>query len=324
MHINAFKTKVRAFLYLAEKACMITPPAIQHGDTIGIVAPARSVTEEELQPFIKWAEKNGFRIKPGENIFGRLHQFAGSESRRLDDICRMMDDNEVKVILAARGGYGSARLLDEMDLMQFARNPKWIAGFSDITALMSAINRIAGVETLHALMPYTLYSHEAFDPESLDSLIRGLTAQKLTYKIGTNTLNVPGTAKGILTGGNLSVLYSLAGTPYEPDYEGKILFLEDVDEYLYHVDRMILNFELRGIFQRIAGLVIGDFSKMNDNSIPFGKNAFEIIAERAVKYNVPTMFGFPAGHENRNHTLIFGRETTLTIGEAYSELDFSG
>ena len=303
---------------------MITPPKLEHGDTIGIIAPARSVSKQQLEPFLNLVREMGYKVKFGESVFALHHQFGGSDEQRLMDLEMMVMDEDVKVIIAARGGYGCGRLLEELNIQLFSKYPKWLIGFSDITALLSAINRIAGVETIHSWMPYSLHSISGFDSESIDSLFLGLSADILKYETKPHPMNLKGEAKGILTGGNLSVLYSIAGSPYEPDYEGKILFLEDVDEYLYHLDRMILNFEMRGIFNDVAGLVIGSFNKMNDNEIPFGKEAYEIIAERAKKYNIPTLFGFPAGHENKNHTLIFGREVTLTVGEERAHLQFSG
>ncbi|MBN1131535.1 MAG: LD-carboxypeptidase [Bacteroidales bacterium] len=303
---------------------MITPPAVHPGDIIGIVAPARSITEQELTPFIDWAHLNGFAIKTGKYLFQRNHQFAGNEHQRLKDIETMLKDDDVKLIMAARGGYGCGRLLETMNFNLFTDHPKWFAGFSDATVFLSAINRQAGVETLHTFMPFSMFDQENFNRASSESLLRALAGDRLSYRVAVNELNIAGQAQGVLTGGNLSVLYSLSGSPFEPQYEGRILFLEDVDEYLYHIDRMILNLELRGIFKQIAGLIVGSFHQMNDNTVPFGKNAFQIIAERAAKYNVPTLFGFPAGHEKFNHTLIIGREVTLTIRRDYAKLDFSG
>ena len=301
---------------------MITPPPLLKGDTIGITAPARRIMKKELDPFIRWANGEGFNIRLGRNIFKEDNQFAGTDLQRLSDLEMMIKDKEVKAIISARGGYGCGRLLEGLNIRLLSENPKWLAGFSDVTALLVAYNRIAGVETLHTWMPYTLYTHDDFNAESLSSLKEAMSSSQVRYRINPGPMSIEGMIRGRLTGGNLSVLYSLAGTPYEPDYEGKVLFIEDVDEYLYHIDRMIMNFELRGIFQQIAGLIVGSFNKMNDNEIPFGKQACEIIAERAFKYNIPTLFGFPAGHENRNHTLIFGRDVTLTIKKGEAILEF--
>jgi len=294
---------------------MITPPLLNRGDTIGIIAPARKISEMELARFMSWAEDSGYNVRKGKNLSGQYNQFSGSDKQRLDDLEDMIKDHEVKAIIAARGGYGCGRLLEDLNINLLTEHPKWIAGFSDVTALLMAFNKIADVETLHTWMPYSLYTFDDFDRESINSLNEVLTTGRKQYVIKPETGSTLGMVRGTLTGGNLSVISSLAGTPYEPDYEGNILLLEDVDEYLYHVDRMILNLEMRGVFNRIAGLMIGAFSQMQDNETPFGKQAYEIIAERAYKYNVPVLFGVPSGHENSNHTLIFGRNVTLTIKE---------
>lgn len=301
---------------------MITPPPLTKGDTIGITAPARKIMKKELDPFIRWANAEGFNIRLGRYIFKEDHQFAGTDYQRLSDLEMMIKEREVKAIISARGGYGCGRLLEGLNFRLLSENPKWLAGFSDVTALLGAYNRIAGVETLHSWMPYSLFTFNDFNRESLNSFKEAMSLKQLRYRIKPGSMSIEGMIRGRLTGGNLSVLYSLAGTPYEPDYEGKVLFIEDVDEYLYHIDRMIMNFELRGIFQQITGLIVGSFSKMNDNEIPFGKQAYEIIGERASKYNIPTLFGFPAGHENLNHALIFGRDVTLTIKKSEAILEF--
>lgn len=292
---------------------IITPEYLKKGDTIGIVAPARSVTKRELVPFIKFIEGAGMKLRLGKHLFGLNKQYSGTVVERLIDIREMFLDVEVKAIFGARGGYGSAQLLTGLDWEVIRDNPKWIVGFSDMTALHSGINKT--MESIHGVMPISMMMEEPQDDESFRVMLMTLMGERTKYEIEGHAMNVSGEAKGKLCGGNLSVLSSLAGTMYEPDYEGKILFLEDLDEYLYHVDRMILNFELRDVFRKIRGVVIGDFSDMHDNEKPFGKNACEIIAERAVKYNVPCLFGFPAGHKKFNLPLIFGRVSTLTVGE---------
>lgn len=290
---------------------MITPPYLNSGETIGIIAPARSISEVEIAAFVSFMEEAGFRVKYGVHLFGRLDQYSGSVKERLDDLHTMLSDPEVRAIFAARGGYGSAQLLPGLDKELLEKNPKWLIGFSDMTAIHAVVNRYE--ESMHAVMPYSLAMEEPQDEESFSSLLAALTGAAFEYSLDDHPLNYSGKASGKLVGGNLSVLYSLAGTSYEPDYENKILFLEDLDEYLYHIDRMVLNFELRGIFEKITGMVIGDLSDMHDNTIPFGKNALEIIAERALRYKIPTLFGFPAGHKKTNYTLIFGRHATLKV-----------
>ncbi len=287
------------------------PGFLKPGDSIGIIAPARSVTPGQMAPFKDLLVNRGYIPVEGNYLYGQHNQFSGTADERLSDLVQMYMDPEVKAVFAARGGYGCVHLLNGMDWEVIRENPKWLVGFSDVTALHTALGKF--METIHGVMPYSLVMDEPQDKGSFDILFNILEGQDIEYSVEDHSLNISGTAKGILTGGNLSVLYSLAGTPYEPDYQDKILFLEDLDEYLYHVDRMIANFEIRGIFQKVAGLVIGDFSDMHDNMVPYGRKACEIIAERAIKYGVPTLFNFPAGHKLFNHPLIFGRLSTLTV-----------
>ncbi len=290
---------------------VISPQLLQKGDAVGIIAPARRIGNEELIPFTRFLLNAGFKVVSGRNLYGTNHQLSGTVAERLSDIHQMFTDPSVKAIFSARGGYGTAQLLPGVDWEVVRDNPKWLVGFSDITALHSAVGKF--METIHGVMPYSLMMKEPQDGASVESLLNLLAGKEVHYHPDDHPLNVQGSAEGALTGGNLSVLYSLAGTQYEPEYEGKILFLEDVDEYMYHIDRMILNFEMRDIFRKVAGMVIGDFSDMHDNSVSYGSGPLEIIAERAQKYNVPTLFGFPAGHKKINFPLIFGRVSTLTV-----------
>lgn len=294
------------------------PASLKDGDSIGIIAPARKVSEPELAPFTKLMEKNGFRIVRGRKMLGASGQFSGSPGERLMDLQQMFTDPAIKAVFCARGGYGSAQLLKDIDWEVIRNNPKWFVGFSDITALHTAFGKF--METIHGVMPFSLVMDEPQSDESFKFMIQALRGEKLDYRVADHPLNIAGKASGQLIGGNLSVLFSLTGTAYEPDYQGKILFLEDLDEYLYHIDRMILNLELRGVFQKIAGLIIGDFSDMQDNTIPFGSSAYEIIHERARKYRVPTQFGFPAGHKKNNFPLIFGRLSTLRVKQGANSL----
>lgn len=290
---------------------LITPPYLKKGDAVGIIAPARRILPEEIAPFKALMQREGYRVVEADNLYGSDHQFSGSVEARLCDIQQVFMDREVKAVFAARGGYGAAQLLTGMDWELIRESPRWMVGFSDVTALHAAIGKF--METLHGPMPFSLVMEEPQDAASFRHLFETLRGAQKVYQTEGHPLDVPGTVRGRLTGGNLSVLYSLAGTRFEPDYEGSILFLEDLDEYLYHIDRMMTNFELRDLFRKIAGIIVGDFSDMHDNEKPFGKNALEIIAEKAYKYNVPALFGFPAGHKKSNFPLIFGRVSTLTI-----------
>ncbi len=295
------------------------PPYLEPGDAIGIVAPARRVLPEEVDPFKKLIEARGYLCLEAGNLYGSLGQFSGTPEQRLADIQQMLMNPEVKAIFAARGGYGAAQLLQGMDWELVRENPKWMIGFSDVTALHAAFGRFT--ETIHGPMPYSLVMDPPQDKQSFDYLFQLLQGEKVRYKLPADKFNIPGKVRAPLTGGNLSVLYSLAGSRFEPDYEGSILFLEDLDEYLYHIHRMILNLELRDVFKKVAGLLVGSFSDLNDNEQPFGSTAYEMIAEKAEKYNIPALFGFPAGHEKINYPLIFGRVSTLTIEKGGCSLE---
>ena len=300
---------------------IIRPLYLEKGDAVGIFAPARSVTPAELKPFMDKMEQVGFEVVTGKHLFDRDRQFAGSVQARLADLHELLLTREVKAIFAARGGYGTAQLLDGVDWEVVRDNPKWLVGFSDLTALHSACHPI--METIHGVMPYSLVMNPPQENRSLELLLNMLKGKGESYNLPHHPLNLNGEASGRVVGGNLSVLYSIAGSRYDLDYDGKILFLEELDEYLYHIDRMVQNLELREVFRKVSGLVVGSFSGMHDNTIPFGRSSYEIIAERAAKYGVPTLFAFPAGHEISNHPLIFGRESTLTVKEVGASLRFA-
>jgi len=308
--------EIDSYLYL-----MITPGSLKKGDMIGIVAPARKIEEHEIAAFVAKIDEWGFRYKTGKHLYGSYHQFSGSDKERAADMQAMIDDKQVKAIICARGGYGSIRTLPLLDFSALGEQPKWIAGFSDITVYHAYINTFTGIETLHAMMPLNFSNN--YDEESAETLRKALTGEKLEYSFSPHRLNTEGEAEGELTGGNLSMLLSLNGTAWFPDLRNKILFIEDVDEYLYHIDRIMMNLLHSGVFNKIKGLVCGGFTKMNDNDIPFGKNAEEIIAGITSKFNIPVCFGFPAGHQLKNKTLIFGRQTRLRVKEGTCSLKFN-
>jgi muramoyltetrapeptide carboxypeptidase len=290
---------------------MITPSFLKPGDLIGIVAPARKISPEEILPALEMIRARGYRLRLGEHLYAADRQFAGTDAQRAADLQRMIDDPEVRAVLCARGGYGSVRLVDRIDWSRLARDPKWIIGYSDITVFHSHIHRHLGMETLHATMPLN-FAQPGVD-EALSSLWKALEGSLDAYAFPAHPLNRPGKAVGQLLGGNLSVLYSLLGSPSDLDVTGKILFLEDLDEYLYHIDRMMMNFNRNGWLDRIAGLVVGGMTQMNDNSVPFGRNAEEIVREAMDRTDIPLAFGFPAGHLADNRAIILGRTIQLTV-----------
>jgi muramoyltetrapeptide carboxypeptidase len=289
---------------------MITPPYLKKGDKIGIVASARKVSRDELEPAISAFKNWGLEVILGKNLFQAEDQFAGTDQERTQDLQTMLDDPSIKAIIGARGGYGTLRIIDQLHFDLFKKHPKWIVGYSDITVLHSHIHRL-NIETLHA----TMLINFAKDGASSDSLKRALFGELKVYEIPAHTLNRKGIAQGELVGGNLSLLYALTGSASDLDTRGKILFIEDLDEYLYHMDRMMLNLKRSGKLNALAGLVVGGISDMKDNKIPFGKTAEELILDAVKEFDYPVCFHFPAGHVDTNLALYLGRTIQLEVGE---------
>lgn len=299
----------------------ITPSPLKPGDCIGIIAPARKVTQQEVHPAIKFLNGKGFMVKTSAHLYASHHQYAGTEEQRATDFMEMIEDKSVKAILCARGGYGSIRLLDHINFRKLQQNPKWVVGYSDITVFHSLLNGWYGLETIHGPMPFN-FPTDGSGNESLECLVNVLMGESPTYHISPNPLNKEGRAEGHLVGGNLSILYSLSGTDADINPQGKILFIEDLDEYLYHIDRMIMNLKHSGKLKNIAGLIVGGMTEMKDNQTPFGSTAHEIIANAMKDYNIPVCFDFPAGHVERNLSLIMGRRVKLDVNDDGSTLTF--
>jgi muramoyltetrapeptide carboxypeptidase len=291
---------------------MITPPFLKPGDKIAITAPSRYITPEELRSAIKIFNDWGFEVVTGKYIYNRSDQFGGTDNERSQDFQEKLDDPSVKAVIAARGGYGAIRTLTNLNFDQFVLHPKWIIGYSDITFFHSHINQNLKIKTLHASMPIN-FSNYSPDDNSLIKIKKVLIGNQIEYSWDSNPLNRQGEATAELTGGNLSVLYSLRGTPYDLITKNKILFIEDVDEYLYHIDRMMMNFKLGNKLNELSALVVGGMTDMKDNKVPFGKSAVEIINDTVRNYNYPVCFDLPAGHIKNNFPLILGNKYKLTI-----------
>lgn len=294
---------------------MEKPVALKKGDKVMMICTARKITEEELRPAIEVLNKWGLIVVLGKNIYGDNNQFSGTAEQRTEDLQRALDDEMVKAVFCARGGYGTVQLIDRLDFSKFIKFPKWIVGYSDVTVLHNHINQNFNIQTLHAMMSLT------FDKgveRCLESLRAALFGEELAYDFESNELNRKGNAEGKLVGGNLSLIYSLTGTKSQIDTNGKILFIEDLDEYLYHIDRMMMNLKRVGMLKNLAGLIVGGMSDMNDNDIPFGKTANEIIAEIVSEYDYPVCFGFEAGHTSTNLALKLGADVQLNVEEKCS------
>lgn len=298
---------------------MERPDILKRGDKIGIVATAKKVSLEEIKPAMDVFQSWGLQVVPGKHLFDSENQFAGSDQSRLEDLQSFIDDPEVKAIICARGGYGTTRLIDSINFSSLLTNPKWIIGFSDITALLFHLYNY-NLESIHGIMAGLF--HKENREESIESLRKVLFEEKLLFEAGHHYLNRTGEAQGTIIGGNLSIICNLIGTPSDIDYNGVILFIEDLDEYLYHVDRMMVHLKRAGKLGVINGLIIGDMSDMNDNPIPFGKNAYEIIHLHVQDYQFPVCFGFPVGHEATNLAIPCGRQASLSVNKNGSILKF--
>lgn len=294
------------------------PPYLKKGDTVAIVATARKIDASTLQPGIKLLESWGLKVILGKTIGLEQNQLAGADWQRATDFQEMVDDPSVKAIWAAKGGYGTVRIVDRIDFSNFKKNPKWIVGFSDVTVLHSHINRL-GFGTLHAMMAISAPSATTAAKESLRKALFG---EKLSYTIPHHSFNKVGKAKGELVGGNLSVLYSLQGSNSAVDLTNKILFLEDLDEYLYHIDRMMMNLKRNGSLKNLKGIIIGGMTSMNDNDIAWGKDALEIIQDIVKDLDIPVAYNFPAGHIKDNRALILGKSITLEVNEKETKVIF--
>lgn len=292
---------------------MLHPPSIKKGDTIGIVAPAGRMDKTTIEQACQRIENMGYKTKIAKNVHLHHFNFSSDDENRKNDLQAMLDDTEIKAILCTRGGYGSIRIIEKMNFSTFKKNPKWLIGFSDITVLHAAINK-NGIASIHGPMckSFLNYTESSVDIDILFSFLEGESPEYFMNAYPTNRV---GTCTGILTGGNLSILHALRGTQYDFNPRGKILFIEDLSEYLYHLDRIMYNLKLGGVLEKISGLVVGQFTDMKDNEVPFGQTIEEIIYNSVAEYNYPVAFNFPTGHIETNFPLILGDTVQLKVRE---------
>ena len=284
-------------------------PYLKEGSKIGIAAPARMVKPEEMEYAIHWLEANGFVPVYDDRLFAGHHIFAGDDDFRAAVFQEYLDNENIDAIWIARGGYGSIRIIDKLDFTHFLQHPKWIIGFSDGTVLHGKLSGL-GVPSLHAAMPFYFANKT---PEAKQSLFDALTGKPLQYEIPSNPLNRLGVMDGEIVGGNLSVLYGMIGSDTFPELDGKILFIEEVDEYIYHIDRMMRALKRAGKLANLKGLIVGGLTQIHDNSHPFGQTAEEVIVEAVSEYDYPVCFGFPAGHFDDNRPLFFGLKSRMEV-----------
>ena len=297
---------------------MITPPYLQKGDTVAILATARKHIVKSMQPTIDLLESWGLHVVIGKSIGLEENQLAGNDEQRAADLQEQLDNPNIKAIWCARGGYGTVRVVDLIDFTAFKKSPKWLVGFSDVTVLHNHLNTM-GYKSIHGIMPISLAKASK---EAIESLRLSLFGQPLQYAIDPHPMNRLGKATGEVVGGNLSILYSVLGSPSAIDCTDKILYIEDLDEYLYHIDRMMMNLKRNGCLESIKGIIVGSMTDMKDNDIPWGKNALEIVQDVTKQYNIPVIFNFPAGHIHDNRALILGNNVTIEVTENCSTVVF--
>lgn len=291
-------------------------PYLQQGDLIYITAPAKAIEQEYVMFAQQLLEQRGYNVLLSQHCLGQHNYFSGTDEERLNDFQFGLDHPEVKAILCARGGYGCVRIVDRIQWAGFIREPKWIIGFSDITVFHQRIQRF-GIQSIHASMPLNFQTNSS---AALDSLFSAVEGKKLSVNYPSAPQNKTGHAEGKLVGGNLSILYSLLGTDDQIDFTDTVLFIEDLSEQLYHIDRMFYALAKANVLNKIKGLVIGGMTDMKDTAVPFGKTLEELILDHFHYRNIPICFNFPAGHIDDNRALVFGSQYYLDVNSSHTTL----
>lgn len=290
-----------------------TPPYLKKGDTIGIVCPSGFMPYDKAVTCINTLQQWGYKVKVGKTLGHQCNYFSGTDEERLNDLQQMLDDDGVQAVLCGRGGYGMSRIIDQVDFKKFRKKPKWVIGYSDITVFHSHIYRRFNIAGLHAPMA-AAFNDEGYKNEYILSLKRALSGKIAKYSTEPHAYNITGSAAGELVGGNLSILAHLIGTPSGINTRKKILFIEDIGEYIYNIDRMMYQMKRSGKLDDLAGLVIGSFSDMKDTTVPYGSDVIELLHELVKDYSFPVCFNFPVGHDNRNLALKIGVQYELKVG----------
>ncbi|CAL2102505.1 Muramoyltetrapeptide carboxypeptidase [Tenacibaculum sp. 190130A14a] len=305
-----------------EKMNLKTPPYLAKGDTIAIVAPAGILKNRKhvIDKAKELAESWGLKVVYGEHMFNQNHHFAGTDEERCEDFQKALDNPNIKAIWSARGGYGSVRILDRLDFTKFLERPKWIIGYSDITAFHNHIHNL-GVETLHAMMGTSMQDQVTDIEHTITTFKKALFGEGLSYKIPSSKYNRKGNVQGELVGGNIAILASMLGSNSQISTKGKILFIEEIGEYKYSIDRMLQSLKRAGYFNGVKGIVVGDMTKIKKNTTPWGSSIEQLVLD-VVPEDIPVLFDFPAGHEPDNRALIMGRGVILDINETTSNVIF--
>ena len=298
------------------------PPYLKPGDTVAIVAPSGILKNKftEVEQAKNLLTSWGLQVVIGKNVFNQNNHFAGTDAERADDLQKAMDDPKISAIWCARGGYGTVRILDKLNYTKFKKNPKWVIGYSDITALHNQIHN-EGFESLHAMMCTSLQDDATTIKETISTFKDALFGKPLTYNLLGSKYNKTGTASGPLVGGNLSILYSMLGSKTSINTSGKILFIEEIGEYEYHIDRMLQSLKRAGYFDNCKGILVGNISKVRKNTTLWGSSVEQLILDVLADYNIPIAFNMPAGHEKDNRALFFGRTVELSVSKETSVLN---
>ena len=296
----------------------IAPPYLKKGDKVAITCPAKKLPKP-MTDAIELLQSWGLEVVLGETLGLSFHQFAGDDDQRARDLQHFINDDSIKAIIAARGGYGTIRMIDKVDFSRLTQNPKWLVGFSDITILHTHLYNNYHLQSIHGQMPVNIPDASA---KSLESLRKALFGEEIFYEFNSHALNRGGNAEGILIGGNLSLLAAVAGSVSDINYNNKILFIEDVGEYLYAIDRMIRTLDRAGKLKNLAGLIVGGFSEIKDNDIPFGQTVEQIIMDVVDKYHYPVCFDFPAGHMPDNWSLVLGSMLHISVSDKIASASY--
>ena len=296
------------------------PPFLKPGATIGITCPSGYVSAERVQYATVVLEKWGFKTRLGKTVGNEFHYFSGDDATRLADLQEMLDDTTIDAILMGRGGYGLSRIIDLLDFTKFVQYPKWICGFSDITVLHSHIQAQFGIPTIHSVM-CGAFKPETEEKEYILSLRKALMGEDLSYPFPASDYNRMGEATAKIVGGNLAMLAHLTGSDSQINTDGKILFIEDIGEHLYHIDRMLLNLKRSGQLSKLKGLLVGSFTDIEDTDRPFGQTLEQIISDKVKEYDFPVAFNFACGHDEVNNTLVLGAEYRLVVREDFNKLE---
>jgi muramoyltetrapeptide carboxypeptidase len=310
----------------SKKNKLTIPPDLKAGDTIGIVCPAGFATKEDVAPAVFQLQQWGFTVILGETVGKRNNTFGGTDEERAKDFQAMLDNEAIKAIMCATGGYGSVRMIDLLDFTNFKKKPKWIIGFSDITVFHAHLNRVCKTASIHSKMcgsfPKDISGADPVQMAALDTIRKALLGEPLYYSIASSTFNRVGEAKGELIGGNLKILENMSGSISSPDTAGKILFVEDVSEPLYNIDRMFCNLLRSGKLNKLKGLIVGSFTSIKPDTpdSPFGKDVYSIVMEKVGAFNYPVCFDFPVGHQKNNVALKCGVQHQLVVTQEQSSL----